>query len=505
MQLLVPIMALLLRKRRRPPPTVADSNQGALRFPEVGIFLVEKRMGRSRRAFLSKLARTKGFRVEEVYSDTVTHVISEQNTRDEVCEWLQAQPGPGGLDSHALLDVSWFTESMAAGSPVVIEPRHCLVSIQCPESDACEVESPTMPVYACQRRTALPNWNQSLTDALEILAEEADFGNSEGRSLSFTRAASVLRSLPCPVTRLEDLTSLPCFGAHSKRVVQEILEDGSSVEVQQVLHSERYRTLKVFSGIFGVGKKTADRWYQEGLRTLDDLQKKEKKLNRQQEAGLQHYTDLNSPVTRLEADEIQRVVQDTVLRFLPGAIITLAGGFRRGKLSGHDVDFLITHPNEGKEMGLLMKVVSWLSSQGLLLYHHMRQNSYKEPTEMAVQVNKDRLDHFESCFSIFKLDVPNEHIKSSSTEAEKLRNWKALRVDLVVTPFSQYPFALLGWTGSKQFERELRRFAVHERKMILNSHALYDTKQNKMLPAHCEEDIFAHLGLDYIPPTERNA
>ncbi|XP_069070485.1 DNA-directed DNA/RNA polymerase mu isoform X2 [Pleurodeles waltl] len=462
-------MTLPLRKRRRPPPAVADSSQGAVRFPEVGIFLVEKRMGSSRRAFLSKLARSKGFRVEAVYSDTVTHVVSEQNTRDEVCEWLQAQPGPGRLDTPALLDVSWFTESMASGSPVLIEPRHCLV------------------------------------DALEILAEEAEFGNSEGRSLAFARAASVLRSIPYAVTRFEDLNSLPCFGAHSRKIVQEITEDGSSVEVQRVLHSERYHTLKVFSGIFGVGKKTADRWYQEGLRTLDDLRKKEKKLNRQQEAGLQHYTDLNSPVTRLEADKIQHVVQDAVLRFLPGAIITLTGGFRRGKQSGHDVDFLITHPTEGKEMGLLIKVVSWLSSQGLLLYHHMKQNSYKEPTQMSVQASKDRLDHFESCFSIFKLDTPNEQMESSSTAAENIRNWKALRVDLVVTPFSQYPFALLGWTGSKHFERELRRFAVHERKMILNSHALYDTKQNVMLPAHSEEDIFAHLGLDYILPTERNA
>nr|CCD30537.1 DNA polymerase mu [Pleurodeles waltl] len=498
-------MTLPLRKRRRPPPAVADSSQGAVRFPEVGIFLVEKRMGSSRRAFLSKLARSKGFRVEAVYSDTVTHVVSEQNTRDEVCEWLQAQPGPGRLDTPALLDVSWFTESMASGSPVLIEPRHCLVSSQCPESDASEVEGPTVPVYACQRRTALPNWNQILTDALEILAEEAEFGNSEGRSLAFARAAPVLRSIPYAVTRFEDLNSLPCFGAHSRKIVQEITEDGSSVEVQRVLHSERYRTLKVFSGIFGVGKKTADRWYQEGLRTLDDLRKKEKKLNRQQEAGLQHYTDLNSPVTRLEADKIQHVVQDAVLRFLPGAIITLTGGFQRGKQSGHDVDFLITHPTEGKEMGLLIKVVSWLSSQGLLLYHHMKQNSYKEPTQMSVQASKDRLDHFESCFSIFKLDTPNEQMESSSTAAENIRNWKALRVDLVVTPFSQYPFALLGWTGSKHFERELRRFAVHERKMILNSHALYDTKQNVMLPAHSEEDIFAHLGLDYILPTERNA
>lgn len=35
----------------------------------------------------------------------------------------------------------------------------------------------------------------------------------------------------------------------------------------------------------------------------------------------------------------------------------------RGKLTGHDVDFLITHPEEGREVGLMPKVVSWLESQ----------------------------------------------------------------------------------------------------------------------------------------------
>lgn len=35
----------------------------------------------------------------------------------------------------------------------------------------------------------------------------------------------------------------------------------------------------------------------------------------------------------------------------------------RGKIIGHDVDFLITHPEEGKEVGLMPKVVSWLQSQ----------------------------------------------------------------------------------------------------------------------------------------------
>lgn len=35
----------------------------------------------------------------------------------------------------------------------------------------------------------------------------------------------------------------------------------------------------------------------------------------------------------------------------------------RGKLQGHDVDFLITHPQEGQEAGLLPRVMCYLKEQ----------------------------------------------------------------------------------------------------------------------------------------------
>lgn len=39
----------------------------AVRFPSVAIYLAEPRMGRSRRAFLTRLALSKGFRVLDAY------------------------------------------------------------------------------------------------------------------------------------------------------------------------------------------------------------------------------------------------------------------------------------------------------------------------------------------------------------------------------------------------------------------------------------------------------
>uniref|UniRef100_A0A670IT68 BRCT domain-containing protein n=1 Tax=Podarcis muralis TaxID=64176 RepID=A0A670IT68_PODMU len=100
-----------------------------VRFPKVVLCLVEKRMGATRKAFLTTLARQRGFCVEDANSDRVTHVVSEGNSGDEVVEWL-LKNGSRGIDvlggCPALLNTSWFTESMSAGRPAEIEPRHRL-------------------------------------------------------------------------------------------------------------------------------------------------------------------------------------------------------------------------------------------------------------------------------------------------------------------------------------------------------------------------------------------
>ncbi|XP_068943671.1 DNA-directed DNA/RNA polymerase mu isoform X2 [Petaurus breviceps papuanus] len=418
-------MALVPPKRRRGPGRGQEAGAGGaavsspapLRFPGVTIYLAERHMGRSRRAFLTGLARAKGFRVDQAYSPEVTHVVMEGSSAAEASRWLDGVLGASGsLPRPLLLNISWFTESMGQGKPVPVESRHCL-GVSLPTRSQADPNS--LPAYACQRHTPLTHHNLCFTEALETLAEAAGFEDSQGRFLSFRRAASVLRALSGPITSMSQLRGLPSFGDHSSRIVQELLEHGVSSEVERVKQSERYKTMKLFTQIFGVGVKTADRWYREGLRTLADLQGQTRKLNRQQEAGIRYFEDLTRPVWRHEADAIQQVVEEAVWQVLPGATVTMTGGFCRGKLQGHDVDFLITHPVEGQEAGLIPKVMSHLESQ--------------------------------------------------------------------------------------HFQRELRRFSRTEKQLLLNSHGLYDPEKKESLPATSEEDIFTHLGLEYIAPEQRNA
>ncbi|XP_052590389.1 DNA-directed DNA/RNA polymerase mu isoform X2 [Peromyscus californicus insignis] len=469
----------MLPKRRRvraesPPRAGASSAPPPVRFPGVAIYLAEPRMGRSRRAFLTRLAQSKGFRILDTYSSEVTHVVMEQTSAEEAICWQKNMDAllPGS-PQPVLLDISWFTESMAAGQPVPAEVRHHL---EVPEPRKEPPSSVTMPTYACQRPTPLTHHNTTLSEALETLAEAAGFEGNEGRLLSFSRAASVLKSLPCPVTSLSQLQGLPLFGEHSSRVIQ------------------------LFTQVFGVGVKTANRWYQEGLRTLDELREQPQRLTHQQKAGLQYYEDLSTPVGRADAEALQQLVAAAVRQTLPGATVTLTGGFRRGKLEGHDVDFLITHPEEGQEVGLLPRVMSQLQRQGLVLYHQYHR-SHLDSAHLLRQ--NYTMDAFERSFCILCLPQPPHAALVGGLQP--CPAWRAVRVDLVVTPSSQFPFALLGWTGSQLFERELRRFSRQEKGLWLNSHGLFDPERKTFFHATSEEDIFRLLGLKYLPPEQRNA
>ncbi|XP_008573590.1 PREDICTED: DNA nucleotidylexotransferase [Galeopterus variegatus] len=463
------------KKRPRQTGTSMASTSHDIKFQDLVLFILEKKMGTTRRAFLMELARRKGFRVDNELSDSVTHIVAENNSGSDVLEWLQVQKIRASSQLE-LLDVSWLIECMRAGKPVEMTGKHQLVVKRDYLASPNPGPQKTLPLaaqkispYACQRRTTLNNCNHMFTDAFEILAENYEFRENEDSYLAFKRAASVLKSLPFTIISMRDTEGIPCLGDNVKCVIEEIIEDGESSEVKNVLNDERYQSFKLFTSVFGVGLKTSERWFRMGFRTLSTIRSdKSLKFTRMQKAGFLYYEDLVSCVTRAEAEAVSVLVKEAVWAFLPDALVTMTGGFR---------------------------------SQGLLLYHDLVESTF-EKLKLPSR-NVDALDHFQKCFLILKLD--HQRVDSDKSNQQEGKTWKAIRVDLVMCPYECRAFALLGWTGSPQFERDLRRYATHERKMRLDNHALYDKTKRIFLKAESEEEIFAHLGLDYIEPWERNA
>jgi len=82
---------------------------------------------------------------------------------------------------------------------------------------------------------------------------------------------------------------------------------------------------------------------------------------------------------------------------------------------------------------------------------------------------------------------------------------RGLQVDLRVVPPASYGAALLYFTGSKEHNVRLRGLALR-RKLLLNEYGLYrigDEARGREIAAATEEDVYAALEMDWIPPELR--
>lgn len=84
----------------------------------------------------------------------------------------------------------------------------------------------------------------------------------------------------------------------------------------------------------------------------------------------------------------------------------------RGKTSGHDVDFLITHPVEGEEEGLLRKVIACLESRVNRTYlmtpdksgRHLRTHIANDASVIVLNVAVTNVEPLIVIIFLIKLD-----------------------------------------------------------------------------------------------------
>ncbi|NXH13258.1 DPOLL polymerase, partial [Bucco capensis] len=205
------------------------------------------------------------------------------------------------------------------------------------------------------------NHNQCVTEKLEVLAKAYSVQGDKWRALSYTKAINALKSYHKPVTSYQEACKIPGIGKRMAEKILEVLESGHLRKLDHI--SESVPVLELFSNIWGAGVKTAQMWYQQGFRTLDDICTKAT-LTSQQAVGLKHYTDFLERMPREEAAEIEETVRQAALALKPGLVCVACGSYRRGKPTCGDVDVLVTHPDGRSHRGVFSKLLDSLRSSG---------------------------------------------------------------------------------------------------------------------------------------------
>ncbi|XP_072032777.1 DNA polymerase lambda-like [Amphiura filiformis] len=338
--------------------------------------------------------------------------------------------------------------------------------------------------WVCSRPSSsiVVNHNKLITDKLEVLLKVYENTRDRWRALSYKKAISALSRHPKAITSWQEANEIPGIGKALADKVWEIARTGHLRKIDHVCKGEEMEALNLFNNIWGVGPTVSQEWVQQGLRTLDDVREKAK-LNYQQEIGMKHYDDFLERMPREEAGQIERTVREMAQTIHPKMLAVVCGSYRRGKQTCGDVDVLISHPDNKSHKGVLPKLLDKLRKTGFI-------------TDDLIRVEEE-VGEQRKYMGVCRL--PGE-------------NTKYRRIDIIVAPYSEYPCALLHFTGSGHFNRSMRALAK-KKGMSLSEHALCTgvvrsgtVKINKgtSLPVNSEEDVFRYLGLEYRDPEERD-
>lgn len=88
------------------------------------------------------------------------------------------------------------------------------------------------------------------------------------------------------------------------------------------------------------------------------------------------------------------------------------------------------------------------------------------------------------------------------TKKTSIRTTAGLQVDLRVVPLASWGAALQYFTGSKQHNVRIRELAVR-RGLKLSEYGLFQVDSGDLVVSETEEDVYARLGLAWVPPTMR--
>lgn len=204
-----------------------------------------------------------------------------------------------------------------------------------------------------------------------------------------------------------------------------------------------------------------------GFKSVDQLKSSEdldNHLNDVQKKGLKWYSDINGDRIPYSEIKMHETYLKEVLKELdPSAELTIAGSYRRKKETSGDIDILINTPSV-KNNSIFNKFI-------------------------------DKL-------------YENEYMKDEFSRGQKKfmgicsMNTIGRRIDIMYTKSQEYPFAILYFTGSMEFNVKIRGELL-EKELSLNEYGI--KKNGKYIKHECktEKDVFKYLGYEYVEPENR--
>jgi len=415
---------------------------------------------------------------------------------------------PSYIGMRADADASAFRSSPARGSPVRVAPgsparrsppargvvgARAPAAASVPRSGGASAAAASPPrsrgagaVAAAERGAAATN--DELADVFEEMATVHGIRGDRIRRQAYSKAADALRRESEAILCGDQARSIPGIGAGMARRIDEVLDTGELVELQELKLDPAVIAVKELRIVYGIGPKlAADLIGKQGITSLAQLREAvaagRLALNPAQKVGMDLAEDLQVRIPRAEVMEIEAVLQEVGGKLAADMhlaaeelMVKICGSFRRGRADCGDVDVLLTSKpfrseptnpkGQHKEGGDLLRRFVELLRSTRILTHDLAFGPTKYMGVIRVHDLHRRLDI--RCF-----------------------------------PYDQFWYGLVYFTGPRLLSIDLRTRAI-ERGLVLNEYGL-TSKENphERVLVNSEREIFEALGAPYREPHER--
>ncbi len=314
-----------------------------------------------------------------------------------------------------------------------------------------------------------PN-KERIIEALDIMRRKDYAEKRVFQARAYDSAIKALRAITGDITDVKQVKDVKGIGEKIQTKIVEILETGTLAAAERTRADPTFAAYEALLAVYGIGPAKAKVLVDSGILSIDALRSAAATnpglLTAAQTVGLRYYEQLLQRIPRSEMVEHETFLLKMLDPLFKPKIV---GSYRRGAETSGDIDVLMTLPDDVKVLKraqLFKKAIASLQEKG-----YLTEILASGPTK---------------CLAICKLP-----------------DGTARRLDLLLIPYREYPWAVLYFTGSDLFNIAFRSHAL-EKGYTMNEHGATPTGEKPEPPLlHSEEDIFDFFGLAYVEPRLR--
>jgi DNA polymerase/3'-5' exonuclease PolX len=312
-----------------------------------------------------------------------------------------------------------------------------------------------------------------IINALQILHDEEKSAKQTFKARAYLTVIDNINALQKPVTCMADLAGVKGIGEKIRAKIEEIFATGSLKRAVRVFNDPVSKAKRELATVWGIGPAKAAELVAMDILSVDELvlaaSENPDLLTPNQKIGLKYYWDFAARIPREEMHKHSRVISDAVASVTHGKMsAVIVGSYRRGAAESGDIDVLL-HPFEivslAQQTAYFNKIIEHLQSEKYIVAN-LAQGSKKFMGACALPEKRSR------------------------------------RLDMLLTNSTEFPMALLYFTGSQTFNIRCRTRAL-EIGYTLNEHSLTPLQEGAKINFLDEKSVLDFLGIGWVEPTAR--